>query len=73
MVLVASGGPSYELSLVNLDSGNIEYFMTTNSTQSLEPSNLANQVVTMPSFLRDSSIRDGYSWPEKFESSESLF
>lgn len=30
MALVAAGGPTYELSLLNLDSGNIEILMSAN-------------------------------------------
>jgi hypothetical protein len=30
LVLVAAGGPSYELSLLNLDTGNIEILMSVN-------------------------------------------
>lgn len=30
MALVSLGGPTYELSLVNLDTGNIEILMTVN-------------------------------------------
>ena len=68
MALVASGGPSYELSLLNLDTGNIEYLMSVNEAQ--EKDNNFGQFsnsVNIPSFYKESLIRDCFNWPEKSE------
>ena len=71
MALVSLGGPSFEVSLLNLDTGDIEIMMTVNEANSQSSDNQIG--ITPPSFLRDSLIRDGFSWPEKSENNQSLF
>jgi len=68
MVVVAAGGPSYELSLLNLESGNIEYLISSDGEQQ---SGASGNVY--PHYLRDSPIRDAFNWPEKFETNQQLF
>jgi hypothetical protein len=79
MALVAAGGPTYELSLLNLETGNIEILMAVDegkgsqgSDAQANASGLASSV-TLPSFYRESLIRDSFSWPEKSETNQSLF
>lgn len=79
MALVAAGGPTYELSLLNLETGNVEILMTVDDRKSSPASDaqggasgLASSV-TLPSFYRESYIRDSFSWPEKSETNQSLF
>ena len=74
MALVAAGGPPYVLSLLNLDTGNIEILMSANEDQSALGkeqlgANAASQAtgISLPSFYRESLIRDCFSWPEKSE------
>jgi hypothetical protein len=74
MALVSLGGPSFEVSLLNLDTGDIEIMMTVNEAISQSSDNQNNQIgITPPSFYRDSLIRDNFSWPEKSENNQSIF
>jgi hypothetical protein len=74
MALVSLGGPSFEVSLLNLDTGDIEIMMTVNEAISQLSDNQNNQIgITPPSFYRDSLIRDNFSWPEKSENNQSIF
>ena len=77
MALVAAGGPAYELSLLNLETGNIEILMTVDEgNQGSDVQNMGGGLtssVTLPSFYRESLIRDSFSWPEKSETNQSLF
>lgn len=75
-MLVAAGGPSYELSMLNLDTGNIEYLMGVTEAAYANDKNASNTLMTgmqVSSFHRESSIRDSFQWPEKQESNESLY
>lgn len=80
MALVAAGGPTYELSLLNLDSGNIEILMSVNEGQGAQgkeqmgagAGSLATGI-SLPSFYRESLIRDCFAWPEKSETNQSLY
>ena len=67
MALISSGAPSYELSLLNLDTGNIEILMTVN-----EPAG-SDSINAMSSFYRESAIRDNNNWPEKSETNDTMF
>ena len=71
MALVAAGGPVYELSMLNLDTGDIQYHISVND-DSQQRENISAGV-TIPSFKRKSLIRDGYNWPEKNENNKSLY
>jgi hypothetical protein len=74
MALVSLGGPSFEVSLLNLDTGDIEIMMTVNEAISQSSDNQNNQIGISPSsFYRDSLIRDNFSWPEKSENNQSIF
>ena len=88
MALVAAGGPDYELSLLNLETGNIEIRMTVDEGKSSQGSDAAlpnfgegssagdklpASSITLPTFCRESLIRDSFSWPEKSETNQSLF
>ena len=82
MALVAAGGPVYELSLLNLETGNIEILMTVDEGKSSQGSDHTSQPasgqapassITLPTFCRESLIRDSFSWPEKSETNQSLF
>jgi len=77
LVLVSSGGPSFEMSLLNLESGNIEIMMSVNESHghSKEKSEAASMGlgVQAPSFYRESTIRDSFSWPEKSETNQSKY
>jgi|TARA_B110000285_G_scaffold224089_1_gene280454 hypothetical protein len=80
MALVAAGGPTYELSLLNLDSGNIEILMSVNEGQGAQgkeqmgagAGSLATGI-SLPAFYRESLIRDCFAWPEKSETNQSLY
>jgi len=75
LVLVAAGGKSFEMSLLNLETGSIEYQMT--SQEPLDPTDDSSTNATLPEglseFHRESLIRDSFSHPEKFENNESLY
>lgn len=63
--------------MLNLESGNIELLMTVNEAEqgkdsSTDPAN-AGLGLQIPSYLRESAIRDGYSWPEKSETNQSKY
>jgi hypothetical protein len=75
MVVVAAGGPSYELSLLNLETGDTEYLMIAEDESGFRDKKEDPRVVgySYPSFLRESMIRDSFNWPEKLETSMSLF
>ena len=79
MVLVGAGGPTYELSLLNLETGNIEILMAVDEGKSSQGSDVQANAsglassVTLPSYHRESLIRDSFSWPEKSETNQSLF
>jgi len=75
MVLVASGAPSYELSLLNLETGNIEILMSVNEAIGND-NNLGGPMqpsITISSFYRESLVRDSFNWPEKSETNSTLF
>jgi hypothetical protein len=72
LALVSSGGPRYELSLVNLETGNIEYLMSSEEEGSLKGDEKMPEM-TFPSFYRESLIRDPFNWPEKSETNRSLY
>lgn len=68
MALISAGGPNYETSLLNLDTGNIEILMTVNEAQKDSIGNNSMQPsVSISSFYRDSLVRDCNNWPEKSE------
>ena len=67
MALVSSSGPAYELSLLNLETGNIEILMTVDDNKTKSTS------MNPASFYRESYTRDSFSWPEKSENNSSLF
>jgi hypothetical protein len=69
MILVAAGGPNYELSLLNLETGNIEYLMCSEELQGEQDlTNTSLQSgLTISSYYRESLIRDQFNWPEKQE------
>ena len=74
MALVSLGGPSFEVSLLNLDTGDIEIMMTVLEANNYSSDIQNNQIgITLSSFYRESLIRDSYSWPEKSENNYSLF
>ena len=79
MALVAAGGPTYELSLLNLETGSVEILMTVDDCKSSPASDAQGGAsifassLTQPSFYRESYIRDSFSWPEKSETNQSLF
>jgi hypothetical protein len=76
MVMVATGGSSYELSLVNLDTGVLEILMAVNEDKDSDILNTGSSTgcgVQIPSYLRECLIRDAYSYPEKTETNQSLF
>ena len=63
------------MSLLNLETGHIEMLMTVNEAEqgkesSSDPNNIG---LSIPSFLRESTIRDGYSYPEKSETNLSKY
>lgn len=65
------------MSLLNLETGHIEMLMTVNEAEqgkesTNDPTN-AGIGIQLPSFLRESAIRDGYSWPEKSETNLSKY
>lgn len=72
MALVASGGPQYELSLLDLESGNIEILMAVNELTGKD-NEYQDPGVTVPSYHQESLIRDCYGWPEKSETNQTLF
>lgn len=74
MALVATGSENYELSLIDLDSGNIEILMQVNEAkQSGKENDFLDPCVNIPSYYKESLIRDNYGWPEKSETNQSLF
>lgn len=64
MALIAAGGPGYELSLVNLETGNIELLYMVNEATGRD--NSASSI-SIPSYYRESLIRDCFNNPEKQE------
>ena len=71
MALIAAGGPVYELSMLNLETGDVRYHISVNDDQQQRDNISAG--VTIPTFRRKSLIRDASNWPEKNENNHSLF
>jgi len=72
MLLVASGSPSYELSLLNLETGNIELLWQVEEPVGKDGGQ-KDPFITVPSFHRESLIRDNFNWPNKSETNQSMF
>lgn len=69
MALISTGGPSYELTLLNLETGNIECLLSCDDGLNQDQTT----AIEAPSFFRESAIRDYFSWPEKSETYQSLY
>jgi hypothetical protein len=69
LALISTGGPSYELSLLNLETGNIECLLSCDDGLNQDQTT----AIEAPSFFRESAIRDYFSWPEKSETYQSLY
>lgn len=82
MAVIAAGGPTYEVSLLNLDTGNIETILTVKENKSAnqdgddsksQPQQNQNLGMELPSFYRESTIRDLFSGPERQGNNSSLY
>ena len=77
LVLVSAGGPTYEMSLLNLDTGKIEMLFSVDDSlgqgSKVDDQIGTHQVTNLPSFYRESLIRDNFGWPEKQETYQSQF
>lgn len=71
MAMIAAGGPVYELSILNLATGDVQYHISVNDEN--QNREVISPGITIPTFKRKSLIRDAYNWPEKNETSNSLF
>lgn len=72
MALIATGSPQYELSLLNLETGDLEIKMEAGEAPKLDSDSSSKHVV-IPTFLRESLVRDCFNWPEKSETNQTLF
>ena len=66
--MVATGSKSYELALTNLDNGYIEKLYTVRESDEID-----EKFTDVPSFGRESVIRDQANFPEKTETNQSLY
>lgn len=75
MALIAAGSPNYELSLLDLETGNLEILIQVSEAMNKDGTvaDLPDTCIETPSFYRESLIRDNFNWPEKQETNQTLF
>eukprot|EP00351_Strombidinopsis_sp_SopsisLIS2011_P005484 CAMPEP_0116888416 /NCGR_PEP_ID=MMETSP0463-20121206/23418_1 /TAXON_ID=181622 /ORGANISM="Strombidinopsis sp, Strain SopsisLIS2011" /LENGTH=152 /DNA_ID=CAMNT_0004553119 /DNA_START=2619 /DNA_END=3077 /DNA_ORIENTATION=- len=78
LALVSAGGPNYEMSLLNLHSGNVEILFTVNDQGISGGNGNSNSAapgynsVVIPEYLRESQTTDGWYSTKKVETNNTL-